>query len=346
MKKACLVVSDHLKKNHIFKEAAHRDDCTHSYILLKSLMQERNYDLSTHDLNKVEESEIVIYASNMPKRLPKGSERDKSFLILSESPFIRPDNYDQERHKKFRKIFTWFDKLVDGKKYIKLNYAHKFPLKFDNDVQKKDRLCVLVAGNKKAKAELDAQLKGLDLYKERERVIRWFEANHFDDLDLYGVGWNSYYFEGSKTIRLLNRVPVLPKLTLKLLGGNYPAYKGAIANKRDVMVRYRFSICFENARDIPGYITEKIFDSFFAGCVPIYWGANNITDFIPKTTFIDRRDFSDYESLYKFIKDMSDADYLKILQNIEMFLRSKEADPFKSEFFAQTIVDEIFEKDD
>ena len=48
-----------------------------------------------------------------------------------------------------------------------------------------------------------------------------------------------------------------------------------------------FAICYENARDIPGYITEKIFDCFFAGCVPIYWGgAPNVTDHIPANTFI------------------------------------------------------------
>jgi hypothetical protein len=61
--------------------------------------------------------------------------------------------------------------------------------------------------------------------------------------------------------------------------------------------KYKFSICYENARDTPGYITEKIFDCFFAGCVPIYWGANNITDHIPKECFIDKRDFEDYKVL-------------------------------------------------
>lgn len=38
-----------------------------------------------------------------------------------------------------------------------------------------------------------------------------------------------------------------------------------------------------------GYITEKIFDCFFPGVIPIYWGAENVTDYIPQDTFIDRR---------------------------------------------------------
>lgn len=37
---------------------------------------------------------------------------------------------------------------------------------------------------------------------------------------------------------------------------------------------YRFVIALENS-DTKGYVTEKIFDTFLAGCIPIYWGSNN-----------------------------------------------------------------------
>ena len=35
------------------------------------------------------------------------------------------------------------------------------------------------------------------------------------------------------------------------------------------------------AREIPGYITEKIFDCFLARSVPVYWGPGNIADHVP-----------------------------------------------------------------
>ncbi len=41
----------------------------------------------------------------------------------------------------------------------------------------------------------------------------------------------------------------------------------------------------------PGYITEKIWDSFKARSIPIYWGASNIEEYIPINTFIDFRKF-------------------------------------------------------
>ena len=71
---------------------------------------------------------------------------------------------------------------------------------------------------------------------------------------------------------------------------------------------------FENARDIPGYITEKLFDCLFAGCVPIYWGEPNIQSIVPKECFIDFRHFlakpDPYAALYSYINTMSEEAYL------------------------------------
>lgn len=74
---------------------------------------------------------------------------------------------------------------------------------------------------------------------------------------------------------------------------------------------YKFAICYENIKNQNGYITEKIFDCFFAGCVPIYWGAKNVTKHIPKECFIDMRDFSSFEEVYVLIKNMPEVTYMK-----------------------------------
>jgi len=36
----------------------------------------------------------------------------------------------------------------------------------------------------------------------------------------------------------------------------YTSYKGPFKSKIETLKPYKFSICFENAKDIPGYITE------------------------------------------------------------------------------------------
>ncbi len=45
-------------------------------------------------------------------------------------------------------------------------------------------------------------------------------------------------------------------------------------NKYKFIKQYKFNICLENS-NAPGYVTEKIFQSVEAGCIPIYWGADN-----------------------------------------------------------------------
>ncbi len=45
-------------------------------------------------------------------------------------------------------------------------------------------------------------------------------------------------------------------------------------NKTEYLKNYRFNICPENS-NMDGYVTEKLFDSIVAGCVPIYTGSEN-----------------------------------------------------------------------
>ena len=105
---------------------------------------------------------------------------------------------------------------------------------------------------------------------------------------------------------------------------------------------YKFSIAYENAA-FPGYVTEKIMDAFFAGCVPIYDGAPDVTDYIPPETFIDKRNFQDYSSLYRYLKGMSDKEYNERLDAIESFVRGDKIKLFGPENFTQLILKNIVE---
>lgn len=332
MKKASLVVSPFFEGNKIFNiddSSINRDDCLHSFYLLKLAFERVGYSLSTSDINLPSESDIVIY-NEMPATLPVGEACQKSFLLLFESALIRPDNWKLESHQRFRKIFTWNDEFVNQGKYFKINFSHKFPDVISVQPWEGRKLCTLIAGNKKVSHDLE-------LYSKRREAIDWFEHNHPEAFDFYGIGWDKYYFSGLKIIRALNRVPILGKL----LAPKLKTYKGTINNKREVLGCYRFSICYENARDIPGYITEKIFDSFFAGCVPVYWGAGNIKSYIPEGCFIDKRNFSDYSKLYDFLSGMSEDQYEGYIINIRRYMQSSGAQQFRGEYFANKIVDTI-----
>ena len=90
--------------------------------------------------------------------------------------------------------------------------------------------------------------------------------------------------------------------------------------------------------NIKGYITEKIFDCFFAGCIPIYWGAENIDDYIPKDTFIDYREYGNIKKLNSYLKGMSSDTYCQYLNAIDRYLNSKD---FKRYFSVESYIERM-----
>ncbi|MDN5130741.1 glycosyltransferase family 10 domain-containing protein [Aliarcobacter butzleri] len=308
----------------------------------KLYVEGKRYDIDFMTLDMVDnfstlDSVFFFDFPNMSNKYVKKvfSSNIKKYLILFESELIKPDNWDLKKHKYFNKIFTWKDDIIDNKKYFKFNFAQEIPNKINKDLSKKKKLCTLIAGNKKVN-------HSLELYSKRVEAIRWFEKNYPKDFDFYGMGWDEYT-PANKYIRYGFRKLKLSKL-FQLLKPNFPSYKGKVDSKKEVLEKYKFAICYENAKDISGYITEKIFDCFFAGCIPIYWGADNIIKHIPKECFIDKRKFDSYEEIYKYIKNMSDVEYIKYLDNIENFLNSEKAYKFSSECFAKTLIGTIIDK--
>ena len=90
-----------------------------------------------------------------------------------------------------------------------------------------------------------------------------------------------------------------------------------------------------------GYVTEKIFDSFQAGTVPVYMGAPNIADYIPKNCFIAREDFPSMEALFAYLSQMPKEEHAQYLKNIERFLESERAQAFSPEDFIHIFMDAI-----
>ncbi|MCX7747177.1 MAG: glycosyltransferase family 10 [Clostridia bacterium] len=331
-------------KNLIFNPNSHSigQNLEYPFVCIKNEFNKRGIGFDSLDMKPLAEYDKVICfdihildISKKNSRIMKIIKQKKAdlYLIIIESELIIPNNWNKDRHDIFKKVFTWNEDLVDNNKYIKYYWPNKVPENININLEENGKLCTIIAGNKTSK-------KAYELYSERVRVIRWFEENHPQDFDLYGTGWDEYTFRGPKAIRALNRVRCIKRL----FADYYPSYRGLVSNKNEVLRKYKFSICFENAKGINGYITEKIFDCFFAGCVPVYMGAPNIYDVIPGNTFIDMKNFSDYNEMYSFLKNMPDDTYRQYLNNIKSFVHSSKFDKFKAEKYAELIVSNMLEK--
>lgn len=321
MKKATFFVSDKIYQlNNIFDEKSilNRDDCLKGFINLKKSLKEKGYDLSTQDINVESESDFVIYNDFIPEKLINYN----SYLILLESKLIKPENWNLNSHKKFKKIFTWNDDLVDNQKYFKINFSQDLDILSNLGIRKK--FITQISANKISTGQHE-------LYSERKKIIKWHEKQKFE-FNFYGPGWNFYLTKS----RILNYV--LRKLHVR---NYYKNYGGLCESKFNILKQYKYSYCLENYYGQNGYITEKIFDCFKSLTIPIYKGHKNSFKLIPKNTFINYDDFEDLQTLNTYLSNLTDVELLNYQKNIIKFLKSKKALMFSNDFFVDQIIKNI-----
>ena len=80
----------------------------------------------------------------------------------------------------------------------------------------------------------------------------------------------------------------------------------------DILKRYTFAMIIENC-DADGFVSEKIYDAFIAGTIPIYYGNNNARVAVPADMYIDAKAFSGPDELCAFVASM-DADTISAMQ--------------------------------
>lgn len=234
---------------------------------------------------------------------PHQSPKDLAFLpkeklvLFVWEPEVPPKYY----YDFFSRVYTWNDQLIDHQKFFKFYYPHRMPMIETVPFDEK-KFVVMVNAN---------------MTFERKKIIRFFETKPNGEFDLYGR------IQG-------------PLSFCQCYRGEIPG-RHTGQDKVNLLKNYRFCICFENCHHFYGYITEKLFCCFAAGCIPVYWGARNVENYIPKSCFIDFRDFENTEMLYLYLKDMPEEVYKTYLENIREFLKSPEAFRFSPQHLDQLL---------
>lgn len=267
------------------------------------------YTMRTMDLNQYERALVSAQPPKADKILVW------NYIIPSTSALFKlpkdklvyflwePWPIDPSYYDLYTRIYTYDDSLVDGKKFFKFYYPVIQQMRSELPAFEEKKFCTLVASN---------------WTEDRVKMIKFFETKPEGEFEFFG---NSTY--------------------------NSKLYRGAIPGghtsdeKIATLKNYRFCVCFENTHHLKGYITEKIFGCFAAGCVPIYWGAPNVETYIPKNCFIDYRDFPTNEALYQYLKAMSKESYAQYLDNIRTYLQSEKAQLFTPAHFDKVFYEAI-----
>lgn len=271
-----------------------------------------------------------------------------------ESPLGAIDFYQriQEVSERFRHVFLWggmHDRALGGATFHEISWPYpEFKAQDRSPSWSERKFLVLVNSNKRifvppgqlvqlrhprrsARSIIAAgRLQRLrrrepwlasELYKDRLDAIRHFSQS--SDFDLYGRGWSDRSTLAGPEARAV----------VRSYRGELPVFA-----KLSTLSAYKFALCFENTA-FPGYVTEKIFDCFQAGCIPVYLGAPDITSLVPAAAFIDARDFSDLATLESFIRGLAPEAAREYVVAAADFMRSRRAERFSQAHFVRVMTD-------
>ena len=311
-------------------------------------LDDRLFDLDNHHLNR--DGTLVPFAAlrdNLAKKgipvhtadkLRDGSERRdinhywslglingyQSFVhddsvrlrgfILFEPPIVQPKMYNalSQLSANFEEVFlhniVGDGYSLDGVVESRLRKIY-WPQPY-GDVQpefwgRKNRLnkLVMIAGNH------NPRFRKPEFYSERIKAVA--RLSKCNGIDLFGRGWEQWWSRQSLWRPYwLNRKSIMS------------SYRGACTSKLEVLSKYRFSLCFENM-PMTGYVTEKLFDCFYAGTVPIYWGAPDINELVPSDAYIDMRKFHSLEDMFDRVQKLSDREWINMREAARDFLRGR-----------------------
>lgn len=283
-------------QNKIFTSC---DDGKNIFYKLDKIMAKKGISIITADIKNPSEVDYYIFCDvpypwEIRYWILLLKNQKKSILFCFESPIINPFSHLRFIQKLFKLVYSWED-------------ANDLPvnvIKFYIPQTNKDLNVPKVSFNHKSFLIMVNSFKSsypyfnilsrykIDLYKTRLKAVNFFEKKIGNNFSLYGKGWST---------------------------DQYKSHRGYTDNKIQTLRHFKYCLCFEN-NPAPGYISEKIFDCFKAKCVPIYLGAPNICDYIPSSSFIDFRSFSNFDDLLFFLESISEKQYEKYLKSANKFM--------------------------
>lgn len=238
------------------------------------------------------------------KLIPK----QKKILIALESPLHSPENHKVKYLNKFGKVLTW-NKLLTNNITIIYNPWPQEEIRsleyFNYPKNRSQKICAIYSYFSKSGIN--------DLYSQRQDFIYEWNQNYPEmPIDIFGKGWG--YLERFKK-----------------------NYFGVVEDKIKKLGEYKFCLVFENHKS-PYYITEKIFDSLKAGCIPIYFGCKEINTLVPEELYIRINLLEKLDTIFQRLNSITDEDYKLFIKKTKKYFESPQWKLSTSENLAEKII--------
>ena len=160
---------------------------------------------------------------------------------------------------------------------------------------------------------------------------------------LFGFGWDQVPLPFDIVgIAIIVRIPVLKKIIKNIMTFYFkPLGIFSIASsKYRTLQKYDFALAIEPTTSKFNSICEKIWDPMLSGAIPVYYG-QKVLHRIPKNTYIRINKTDTAEEIVNTLQNFSDEEKSQYRRNIFNFLNSKQADKYRSTYYAKLIVNAI-----
>jgi hypothetical protein len=264
--------------------------------------------LQWESVENPEESEIIIFFDCIEKDLLNLPVR--KILVRQEPKMVLPNNYNSKRLLNFDLIIDVGVPKENSPENV--NWPQRISLDVSDQATKELSKVILINSNLLSFA-ID------EMYSLRRTI-----AYNSDQIDLYGYGWNCGTKSSIRAFLIELRKFIWKPQNIKVKGLRYffrnqTNYKGSVENKINTMEKYRIAVVIENSLS---YVSEKIFDSFSAGCIPVYVGPDLTKCKIPRNLYIQAKPSKG--SIMWAIEAAQKMDYPKWFNELEEWLRSDE----------------------
>ena len=267
-------------------------------------------------------------------KLPKVEGRAPAVLVRLEPDVIRPQNFRADYLKHTSMVIDVGRSPLKSKSRI--NWPQRWTLEHLESprIASSDRIDRFAIINANKMSFVTGELY----------TLRRIAAQKSSDIDVWGFDWDMPWFRrASKAFEEL-LIPLKHGFGIKpaAIKGWFKSplsFKGISEDKLSTLASYKYSLVIENSID---YMSEKLFDSLFAGTFPIYVGPNPVDFGIPQFVAIHAK--PDIDSIMKAIEQARNVNLDAWRASVLDWLKSEGVEQAWSwPFVVQQIIDKIDE---
>jgi hypothetical protein len=262
-------------------------------------------DLATHyiSLDMHEEELSLVLKSRIPKK--------SRILVVQEPEVVLPANFAKRNLMCFQHI------VLVGRVTSEEKTTILWPQFWPNwhPVANSPRIstgAVMVASNH------------LSFVKGELYSLRRICAHRLVELQVFGRGWNHNSKNRIKIvlINFKDLVTYRKKVSIKSLKFWFKKYKKSVdapSDKLSIISQFKICLVIENSQE---FLSEKLFDSFFAQCIPVYVGPDVNKFGIPESLVVQCK--PNLSSVSDGIRRAEDMNYETWLTDLNKWLHSED----------------------